>query len=276
VKRKGKAKRDESLLAADAAQGLLLDLSPHPLEAEARVTKRCTGQLLFERDRKVYDDLLQALAAGKSVRYCMRTWGLGTHTVLAIARRERLEVATRKGALADAMLLGAEVYAERALELADSCEDAYQAAGTAKMLAETSNLMRGQATSIMGAVVVHVDANAMAARLAEKVRQIDLEAGDSRPLGAGRAAARADGLGQAGALGAGSDLGALDVQATVSRCQSADYEVVKLARDTLGDTEQGAVAAGRAADGDALTGGGGGRGPAPVAASISFNQDEIL
>jgi hypothetical protein len=271
--KRGKGKRDDSLLAGEAAQGLLLDLGEHPLEAEARTTKRCTGQLLYERDRRVYDDLLQALAAGKSVRYCMKIWGLGTHTVLAIARRERLEVATRKGALADAMLLGAEVYAERALELADSCEDAYQAAGTAKMLAETSNLMRGQATSIMGAVVVHVDANAMAERLAQKARQIDCEARENPPLGAGRC----DWIGQgAPELGAGSDLGALDVQAAVSMCQSADYELVKLSRDTLGDTEQGAAAAGLATDGDALTGGGGGRGPAPVAASISFNQDEIL
>jgi hypothetical protein len=260
---KRKAKRDDSLLAGEAAQGMLLDLGEHPLEAEARTTKRCTGQLLYERDRRVYDDLLQALAAGKSVRYCMKMWGLGTHTVLAIARRERLEVATRKGALADAMLLGAEVYAERALELADSCEDAYQAAGTAKMLAETSNLMRGQATSIMGAVVVHVDANAMAERLAQKARQIDCEAREISPLAAE-------------ALGAGSDLGALDVQATVSRCQSADYQVIKLARDTLGDTEQGAAAAGLATGDADLTGGGGDRGPAPVAASISFNQDEIL
>ena len=274
MKRKGKAKRDdESLLAAEAAQGLLLDLGEHPLEAIARTTKRCTGQLLFERDRKVYDDLLQALAAGKSVRYCMKIWGLGTHTVLAIARRERLEVATRKTALADAMLLGAEVYAERALELADGCEDAYQAAGTAKMLAETSNLMRGQATSIMGAVVVHVDANAMAERLAQKARQIDCEAREIPPLGA----AEGDGIGQgARALGAGSDLGALDVKATVSSLQSTDYHGVKLARDTLGDTWQGTAAAGLATGDAALTGGGGGREPAPVAASISFNQDEIL
>ena len=270
MKRKGKAKRDDSLLAGEAAQGLLLDLGEHPLETEARATKRCTGQLLLERDRQVYDDLLQALAAGKSVRYCMKIWGLGTHTVLAIARRERLEVATRKTALADAMLLGAEVYAERALELADGCEDAYQAAGTAKMLAETSNLMRGQATSIMGAVVVHVDANAMAARLAEKARQIDCEAREIPPLGA---AALADGIGQgARALGAGSDLEALDVQATVCVSQSPDYEAIDLARDTLSDTLPAAGSVG----GLDLVGGGGGRAGGPAGQSTSFNEQEIL
>lgn len=175
---------DESLASSDAQQMTLIDVPEHPLEAESRLTKRCTGQLLFERERKVYDELLNALAAGKSVRYCMKMWGLGTHTVLAISRREKLEVATRKAALADAMLLGAEVYAEKAIELADTCEDAYAAAGTAKMLAETSNLMRGQATSIMGAVVVHVDSNAMAAKLAERARRMDSGAGEKGVLGA--------------------------------------------------------------------------------------------
>lgn len=259
MKRKGKGKRDDSLLAGEAAQGLLLDLGEHPLEAEARTNKRCTGQLLYERDRRVYDDLLQALAAGKSVRYCMKMWGLGTHTVLAIARRERLEVATRKTALADAMLLGAEVYAEKAIELADGCEDAYQAAGTAKMLAETSNLMRGQATSIMGSVVVHVDANAMAAKLAAKARRMDYEAGENGALGAGRDLE----------LISGAVTPATDIKATVSINQIVDSECVSVTRDTLRDTQQ-------ATSTEELTGGGGGRTAAPGASTISFEGGEIL
>lgn len=247
---------DESLTGSDAQQMTLLDVPEHPLEAESRMTKRCTGQLLFERDRKVYDELLQALAAGKSVRYCMKMWGLGTHTVLAISRREKLEVATRKAALADAMLLGAEVYAEKAIELADTCEDAYAAAGTAKMLAETSNLMRGQATSIMGAVIVHVDANAMAAKLAEKARRMDSEAGEKGALGAESAP---DALA----------LPAVDMKAAVAPIIAVDCERVTVLSDTIRDTLTGS-------DGLVLRRGGGGSPENSCPSPISIGGAEIL
>jgi hypothetical protein len=247
---------DESLIGSDAQQMTLLDVPEHPLEAESRVTKRCTGQLLFERDRKVYDEVIQALASNKSVRYCMKMWGLGTHTVLAISRREKLEVATRKTSLADAMLLGAEVYAERALELAGTCDDAYQAAGTAKMLAETSNLMRGQATSIMGAVIVHVDANAMAAKLAEKARRMDSGAGEKGALVADSAS---DALA----------LPSLDIKAAVAPVITVDCERVTVLSDTIRDTLTGS-------DGLVSTRGGGGSAENSCPSSISIGGAEIL
>ena len=229
MRRKAKRREaEDSHLAGEAGQMMLLNVAEHPLEAEARQIKRCTGQLLWERDRRAYDELINALAAGKSVRWCMRMYGLGTHTVLAIARRERLEVATRKAALADAMLLGAEAYAERALELVDGCEDAYQAAGTAKMLAETSNLMRGQATSITAGIVVNVDANALAEQLAERRRKMDLERGENRALGGGGPAAAARTL-------------PLDVESAVCGSQPVDLQGHCPSSDTLGDT-QGATA----------------------------------
>lgn len=252
---------DESLAAGDGQQMQLLDVPEHPLEAVARATKRCTGELLYERDRRAYDELLTALAAGKSVRWCMRMYGIGTHTVLAIARREKLEVATRKAALADAMLLGAEVYAERALELAGDCDDAYSAAATAKMLAETGNLMRGQATAIVGGVVVHVDANAMAAQLAAKAQQMDSGAGKMAALGA---------LGEKpGPADKGEKPGPADKQAAVDAALTVDFEVITIPCHASRHTLAGS-------NGVVLTGGGGGSPENSCPSSISIGGGEIL
>ena len=175
--RRRKKQNKEETLSGDK-QGWLLDVAEHEAEQEARLTKQCTGQVLFTKHRRVYDELVTALAGGASVRRCMKLFGVGTHTVLAIARREKLEVATRKAALANAMLLGAEVFAEVAIDLAPNCESSYEAAGTAKMLAETSNLMRGQATAITGVIVARVDAAAAGEGLRQKALKMGFGAGE--------------------------------------------------------------------------------------------------
>ena len=175
-------------------EGLLGELLPakHPLEEEALRTRQCTGKLLRTREPTVYAEIVRCLAANMTVRQIMRLFGIGTHTVLAIAREEKLNVATLKGCLADAMLLGANAFAERAIELADECDSAYEAAGTAKALAETSNVMRGQATVIREDRVITVDANAlakqMAKQMAQEVREMGFERGEISALAESRGA----------------------------------------------------------------------------------------
>ncbi len=251
MKRRKKRSAEDSNLEAEGEQPWLLEVEPHVVEAEGRTTKRCTGQLLFERYRETYDAVVTALAGGGSVRTCMKLFGIGTHTVLAIARRERLEVATRKGDLATAMMLGAEVFAERAIELAPDCESAYEAAGTAKMLAETSNLMRGQATSISAGVIIHVDAAAAAASLQEKAQKMGFGGGQNLGMAA---------LGAPVVRAAVPLRGAMDIQSADSMAYVADYQCIKIDGDPLGDTS-------RDDDGAIFEGGGGGAGanscPAP-------------
>jgi hypothetical protein len=160
--------RKRKELPLEDAEGVLGELLPkaHPIEAEAQATRQCSGALLRTREPSVYAEVVRCLAVGFTVRNVMKMFGLGTHTVLAIARIEKLNVATLKGVLADAMLLGAGVFAERAIELAGECDSAFEAAGTAKSLAETSQLMRGQATQIIEEHVLVLDANKMAADMA--------------------------------------------------------------------------------------------------------------
>jgi hypothetical protein len=165
-------KRKEAPL--EDGEGMLGELLPkaHPIETEAQATRQCSGALLRTREPEVYKEVVKCLAAGFTVRNLMKMFGLGTHTVLAIARIEKLNVATLKGVLADAMLLGAGVFAERAIELAAGCESAFEAAGTAKSLAETSQLMRGQATQIIEEHVLVLDANKMAADMAREAQEM--------------------------------------------------------------------------------------------------------
>ena len=174
-------------------EGLMGELLPvaHPVELVAQTTRQCSGQLLRTREPTVYAEVVKCLAAGHSVRDLMRMFGLGTHTVLAIARIEKLNVATRKALLADAMLLGAEVFAHRAIELAEHCDSAFEAAGTAKSLAETGNLMRGQATQIIEERVVTIDANKLAEEMAREAREMGFVGGENLALEAdcGRIAA---------------------------------------------------------------------------------------
>ncbi len=171
-------------------EGLLGELLPakHPLEEEALMTRQCTGKLLRTREPTVYAEIVKCLAANMTVRQIMRLFGIGTHTVLAIAREEKLNVATLKGSLADAMLLGANAFAERAIELADACDSAYEAAGTAKALAETSNLMRGQATVIREDRVITLDANALAKQMAKEAQEMGFERGEFSALAESRGA----------------------------------------------------------------------------------------
>jgi hypothetical protein len=169
--KRGRKRKLEPLADGEGLMGELLPAA-HPVELEARTTRQCSGQLLRTREPTVYAEVVNCLAAGHSVRDLMRMFGLGTHTVLAIARVEKLNVATRKALLADAMLLGAEVFAHRAIELADNCESAFEAAGTAKSLAETGNLMRGQATQIIEERVVTIDANKLAEDMAREAQAL--------------------------------------------------------------------------------------------------------
>jgi hypothetical protein len=170
--KRGRKRKQEPLADGEGLMGELLPAA-HPVEIDALTTRQCSGQLLRTRHPTVYAEVVSCLAAGHSVRDLMRMFGVGTHTVLAIARIERLNVATRKALLADAMLLGAEVFAHRAIELAEDCDSAFEAAGTAKSLAETGNLMRGQATQIIEERVLQIDAN----KLAEQMSREALEMG---------------------------------------------------------------------------------------------------
>jgi hypothetical protein len=179
--KRGRKRKPESLADGDGLLGELLPVA-HPVELEARTTRQCSGQLLRTREPTVYAEVVNCLAAGHSVRDLMRMFGLGTHTVLAIARVEKLNVATRKALLADAMLLGAEVFAHRAIELADHCESAFEAAGTAKSLAETGNLMRGQATQIIEERVVTIDANKLAEEMAREAQGMGFAGGENLAL----------------------------------------------------------------------------------------------
>lgn len=169
--KRGRKRKQEPLADGEGLMGELLPVA-HPVESEAQTTRQCSGQLLRTREPTVYAEVVKCLAAGHSVRDLMRMFGLGTHTVLAIARIEKLNVATRKALLADAMLLGAEVFAHRAIELADHCDSAFEAAGTAKSLAETGNLMRGQATQIIEERVIAIDANKLAEQMALEAREM--------------------------------------------------------------------------------------------------------
>lgn len=186
--KRGRKRKQQPLADGEGLMGELLPAA-HPVELEARTTRQCSGQLLRTREPTVYAEVVNCLAAGHSVRDLMRMFGLGTHTVLAIARVEKLNVATRKALLADAMLLGAEVFAHRAIELAEHCESAFEAAGTAKSLAETGNLMRGQATQIIEERVVTIDANKLAEDMAREARALGaqgmgFERGESLALAA--------------------------------------------------------------------------------------------
>lgn len=186
--KRGRKRKPEPLADGEGLMGELLPAA-HPVELEARTTRQCSGQLLRTREPTVYAEVVNCLAAGHSVRDLMRMFGLGTHTVLAIARVEKLNVATRKALLADAMLLGAEVFAHRAIELAEHCESAFEAAGTAKSLAETGNLMRGQATQIIEERVVTIDANKLAEEMAREAQALGaqgmgFERGESLALAA--------------------------------------------------------------------------------------------
>ena len=169
--KRGRKRKPEPLGDGEGLMGELLPAA-HPIEIESAATRQCSGQLLRTREPTVYAEVVSCLAAGHSVRDLMRMFGLGTHTVLAIARIEKLNVATRKALLADAMLLGAEVFAHRAIELADNCDSAFEAAGTAKSLAETGNLMRGQATQIVEERVIQIDANKLAEQMACEAQEM--------------------------------------------------------------------------------------------------------
>lgn len=179
--KRGRKRKPEPLADGEGLMGELLPAA-HPVEIEARTTRQCSGQLLRTREPTVYAEVVNCLAAGHSVRDLMRMFGLGTHTVLAIARVEKLNVATRKALLADAMLLGAEVFAHRAIELAEHCESAFEAAGTAKSLAETGNLMRGQATQIIEERVVTIDANKLAEDMSREAQAMGFMGGESLAL----------------------------------------------------------------------------------------------
>lgn len=184
--KRGRKRKQEPLADGEGLMGELLPAA-HPVEIEATAARQCSGQLLRTREPEVYKEVVKCLAAGFTVRNLMKMFGIGTHTVLAIARIEKLNVATLKGVLADSMLLGAGVFAERAIELAGQCDSAFEAAGTAKSLAETSQLMRGQATQIIEERVVAIDANKLAEQMAREAREMGFPGRENLALEAGSA-----------------------------------------------------------------------------------------
>lgn len=166
-------------LEAKEAQGVLLDVPPHPVEVEARETKQCTAQLLFVRDPDSYKEIVEALARNMPIREIKRTWRVGTMTVYAILKREQVKVGTLKEQIAQELFIGGLAGAQRAAELIVDCDDPVQAAMATKMMLETGNLMKGQATSISEHRVIHVDATAAATRLKDRAAQMGLgEAGN--------------------------------------------------------------------------------------------------
>lgn len=180
--KRGRKKKQKALADGEGVLGDLLPKASHPLEVAAEEKRQCTGAYIRAHAPEMYREIIEQLAAGASARELSRLFGINLRTVCAIARIEKLNVAARKSHLADVMLMGSEVFAGRALELAEGCESAYEAAATAKMLAETSNLYRGQATAIHAGVIVKVDASGAAARLAARAAEMGLTAGENSPL----------------------------------------------------------------------------------------------
>lgn len=180
--KRGRKKKQKALADGEGVLGDLLPKASHPLEVAAEEKRQCTGAYIRAHAPEMYREIIEQLAAGASARELSRLFDINLRTVCAIARIEKLNVAARKSHLADVMLMGSEVFAGRALELAEGCESAYEAAATAKMLAETSNLYRGQATAIHAGVIVKVDASGAAARLAARAAEMGLTAGEISPL----------------------------------------------------------------------------------------------
>lgn len=180
-RKKRKGSGEESLSDADE-QLELLAVEPHPVEAEADTAKRCTAQLLFERYPQDYADIVNALAVPLPIRRIKKLWRVGTGTVYAIQRREGAKVGTLKAQIAQALFLGVKAGAEHFAELITDCDDVVAVSMALKAMAETANLMNGQATTITENRVVIVDATKAHARLAEIISEIDSETGEKNAL----------------------------------------------------------------------------------------------
>ena len=235
---------EESLQGAEGAQAELgLTLELHPVEAEAVALRRCTAGLLFERDRGAYDGIVQALAEDRPIRRIKRDFRVGTETVLAVRRREAQNVGTLKARIADRLLEAAQLGSERLVEVMEDCDDPVQVAMATKMAAETGNLLRGQATQLVGHVHVHVDAQAAEERLRELGRKMGCGGGEN--LGWGGAG------GVVGVRGDGDGLSA------VSNVYVVDCERVNNERHTDCHTVAGVTRADGDADEGRNDGGGG-------------------
>jgi len=242
-----------SLLEGDAEQGMLLDVPAHPVEKEARQAKRCTAEYLHERDPETYSQVVKMLAANVPIRSIKRDFQLGTDTVMAIRRREWKEVGTLKGIIADTMLHGAAVGAEVAAALVADCDDPVAAAMTTKMLAETSQLMRGQATQIMEHRVISLDATAAAQKLMQEAAEMGLGVEEKTLLG--REAV--------GLVGGGVSGLALDCESAVVEHLDLDNQRPKDSCHTLGHNSVGKDASESVKKSRNFEQGGGGDTPAP-------------
>ncbi len=180
-RRKRRGNGDEPLSDGDE-QLELIAVPAHPVEAEADTAKRCTGQLLFERYPQDYADIVNALAAKMPIRRIKKLWAVGTGTVYAVQRREGAKVGTLKANIASSLLMGVNAGAERFAELITECDDVVAVSMALKAMAETANLMAGQATSITEHRVISVNANALASDLAALVSKMDSEAAEKFPL----------------------------------------------------------------------------------------------
>lgn len=180
-RKKRKGSGEESLSDADEQMELLV-VEPHPVEAEADTAKRCTAQLLFERYPQDYADIVNALAVPLPIRRIKKLWRVGTGTVYAVLRREGAKVGTLKAQIASALFMGVKAGAEHFAELITECDDVVAVSMALKAMAETANLMNGQATTITENRVIIVDANKAHARLAEILSEIDSETGEKNAL----------------------------------------------------------------------------------------------
>lgn len=180
-RKKRKSQGGEPLSDADE-QLELLAVPAHPVEAEADQVKRCTGQLLFERYPDDYAQIVGALAASMPIRRIKRLWGVGTGTVYAILRREGAKVGTLKAQIANNLFLGVKAGSEHFAELIQECDDVVAVSMAIKAMAETAQLMAGQATQITEHRVISVNANEAAEQLRALVSQMDSESGEKFPL----------------------------------------------------------------------------------------------
>ena len=261
MSRKGrkKTRRDDdgSLIEMMDAQGTLFVIEQHPVEAEATRTKQCTGALLMKRDPEAYQAIVEALASGMPMRQIKKLWGVGTQTVYAVLRRENLKVGTLKDRIATTLYLGGMQAAEVAADLIEDCDDPVQAAMAAKMLLETGNLMKGQATAITESRVVVVDATKAAADLMARAEEMGLGAAGKNALSASGSDVAAPALDLASGL---VEVLPLDSQSNVNGPQTLEIQGSGGSchhpcnqEGTTGPENEPRGGGGRAASGDAST-----------------------
>lgn len=145
----------ESLILAEAEQGndaaedqlSFLSIGEFPkIDKSARVFN-CTGERLFRDRPDIYKLAVVLLAEpGMAWRQIMRTCHMSYHTLVAVAEREQIPVATQKREILKSVTRGLRMCAERVEELSSelSGRDAIIGLG---VCAEKMQLLSGEAMS---------------------------------------------------------------------------------------------------------------------------------